>query len=97
MIDKIKIGCYTYNVSEVDVVEKYTSAVGYIDFNTKTIKIDKEVKDNFKLEILFHEVLHGIDNFMGIGLEEAEIEKLGKGLTMVLKDNPALIDMVSAS
>jgi molecular chaperone GrpE (heat shock protein) len=95
MIDKIKIGCYTYDVSEVDVVEKYTNTVGQIDYNAKTIEIDKEVNGTYKLEILFHEVLHAIDNFMGIGLEENEIEKLGKGLTMVLKDNPALVELVN--
>ncbi|MFC4305779.1 hypothetical protein ACFO1S_20320 [Cohnella boryungensis] len=43
-----------------------------------------------KRETLIHEIIHGIDEFMGIKLEESQVRKLGAGLAMVFQDNPDL-------
>jgi hypothetical protein len=52
------------------------------------------VRDGQPLEseqdTLLHEVLHAIDEAMGLKLKEAQVKGAATGLLAVLKDNPAL-------
>lgn len=90
-MEKIKIGCFEYSIKEVNSVNKYEPRKGEIDFFERTIKIDGDMNDLDKNETLIHEIVHGIDEFMAVGLEEEQIKKLGHGLAMVLLDNPELL------
>lgn len=53
------------------------------------------VRDGQPLEseqdTLLHEVLHAIDEAMGLKLKEAQVKGAATGLLAVLKDNPALV------
>lgn len=90
MLNKVKIGCFQYDVIEVENVSRFESRKGEIDFFNRVIKIDSGMTYQDKQESLFHEIIHGIDEFMNIGLEEAQVKKLGAALAMVLTDNPGL-------
>lgn len=92
MIKQVKIGCHLYQVSEVESVNKFEPRKGEIDYFQRLIKIDKDMTDRDKRETLLHEIIHGIEEFMGIDLEESQIRKLGAGLAMVLEDNPELLN-----
>jgi hypothetical protein len=52
------------------------------------------VRDSQPLEseqdTLLHEVLHAIDEAMGLKMKEAQVKGAATGLLAVLKDNPAL-------
>lgn len=86
----MKIGCYRYEVKEVKSVNKFEARKGEIDFYEKVIRLDEDMSPNDKLETLLHEIVHGIDDFMDVGLEENQVKKLGHGLAMVFMDNPDL-------
>ncbi|WP_339063579.1 hypothetical protein [Tepidibacillus marianensis] len=88
---KVKIGCFVYDVQEVKSVNKYEPRKGEIDYFERVIKIDEDMCEQDKKETLIHEIIHGIDEFMGIGLGEEQVKKLGHGLAMMLLDNPDII------
>jgi len=62
----------TYKVLEVEQVDKMNYLVdGEIDYDKQTIKIKKELLNERKSEILWHEIIHGI-------CEHLKIEELQK-------------------
>jgi hypothetical protein len=91
MLSKIKIGYQNYDVIEVECVNKYEPRKGEIDYFSRQIRIDRDMTVEDKTETLLHEIIHGLDEFMGIGLKEEQVRKLGAGLAMVLGDNPDLL------
>lgn len=91
MLKKVKIGCFQYDIVEVKTVNKYEPRKGEIDFFERVIKIDSDMTLQDKQETMLHEIIHGIDEFMGVGLKEAQVKKLGTALAMVLTDNPGLL------
>lgn len=93
VLAKIKIGCFQYTITEVKSVSKFEPRKGEIDLLQRAIKIDSDMTPQDKQETLLHEIIHGIDEFMRIGLEEEQVKKLGAALAMVLIDNPGLIDL----
>jgi hypothetical protein len=97
MIDKVKIGNQTYEIIEVECVDKHSSLAGQIKFYDSIIRIDKGLSTEQKQETIIHEVLHGIEYFMGMDLEEDVIKQFGRGLTMVFKDNPRLLEYLGES
>lgn len=90
MLDQVKIGHNHYTLKEVPVVNVTGSLKGEIDYIDRTIKIAEFITDDDKRETLIHEIVHGIDEFMGIDLNEEQVVKIGKGLAMVMTDNPKL-------
>ncbi len=64
--EKINILGLTYAVMEVDVVDKMKPSNGEIDFQTQTIKIDKELSQEKKEQVFMHELLHGILESLGL-------------------------------
>ena len=91
MIEKVKIGCFKYDVVEVKSVNKLEPRKGEIDFLQRVIRIDSDMTPQDKKETLLHEIVHGVDEFMTIKLEEEQVKKLGAALAMVLMDNPGLL------
>lgn len=89
---KIKIGCFEYCVDEVECVNKFEPRKGEIDFYDRVIRIDKGMSELDKIETLIHEAIHGLDEFMQIGLDEEHVKKIGHGLAMLLRDNPELVN-----
>jgi hypothetical protein len=90
MISKIKIGYANYEVLEVECVNKFEPRKGEIDLFNRQIRIDRNMTTEDKRETLLHEIIHGLDEFMKIELDEDQVRKLGAGLAMVLEDNPSL-------
>jgi len=86
----VKIGYLTYEITEVESVNKFESRKGEIDYFSRQIRIDKDMTLQDKKETLIHEIIHGVEEFMGINLEEDHVRKLGVGLAMVIRDNPEL-------
>ena len=94
-MNQVKIGHHQYEIEETESVNKFEPRKGEIDFYNRKIRIDKDMTDADKRETLIHEILHGLEDFMGFQLEESEIRKLGCGLAMVFVDNPQLFSYLN--
>lgn len=90
-MNQVKIGYLVYQIVEVDCVNKFEPRKGEIDYFQRQIRIDKDLTSQDKKETLIHEIIHGIDDFMGIELDESQVRKLGAGLAMVFEDNSELM------
>ncbi|MFZ4454300.1 hypothetical protein [Salibacterium aidingense] len=93
---RIKIGAHDYDVSRVSCIDHDDSdKIGEFSFMDGTIRIDDRLESGQFAEVLTHEIVHGIDVFMNGGqtLSEETVERIGGGLAMVLRDNPALVEM----
>ena len=91
---KIRIGGVDYTVIQVDHLEKgNVLAYGHIDFEDCTITLNGTIcKNEQKMGlVLWHEILHGIREHIGVSLpEESEediIDMFARGVYMVLQDN----------
>ena len=65
MKDHIKILGLIYKITEVECVSKEELRKGEINFLTNEIRIDKNMPDDLKEQVLIHEVLHAIFDLLG--------------------------------
>ncbi len=98
MTSKIKIGNINYELSEVPCVDRYSALKGQIIYDESIIKILDDMNLEHKQETLLHEILHGLIHFLNIDLdnkEEEVVTQFARGIMMVIKDNPDLINYLS--
>ena len=90
--ESVRIAGVEYKVNIVpNLMNGSQAAYGHIDYDNSLI----ELSDTFGTEhqkrctILWHEILHGIreSNGMGIENEEAVVDMFAKGIYQVLQDN----------
>lgn len=103
---RIKIGKFVHDVLVTDDMKVKDGRIGEYSF-LKTIRV--KPKQDRELEILIHELLHGIFasynlhyqvRRLGIQpreMEEFLVDKLAKGLTQALRDNPSLAQYIIGS
>lgn len=93
---KIKIGWKEYEVRKSSaVLNSGDDLYGQIDYNAKTITLcDANSSDQDECTLI-HEVLHGISEMYGLGMEEDLVERLANALYTVMKDNKELIEKES--
>lgn len=92
--EKVKIGCKDYTVEILDKLLYLEGKTAYGIINTNSSKIEISTagevsKDSINLTF-FHEVLHGLEDFLDIELTEEQIEKFAKGLYLFIKENPEI-------
>lgn len=87
--ESLEIGYKDYKIiqAEKPVVLDNSICYGTISYDNQEIKLDKTYKKDQLLCTLIHEVIHGIDDDLNIGLDETAVELLGKGLYIFLKHN----------
>lgn len=91
--EKVKIGGVVYDVKMVAMPDRHDKNIdGNINYGQATINISNGFgeSDDYKEHVLIHEVVHGIFNLMSIEKDEELVEKIGKGLHAVIKDNPEM-------
>lgn len=89
-IQKVKIMATEYEVVEVDQIDKYERLLGQINYSEQTIKIDKGISEDLKMETLLHEILHGVLEKLGlndINDNEQKVQSIATTLYLVLKEN----------
>jgi len=91
---KLIIGSNVYEVEESNgvIILEGQQCSGLIDTGFGKIVVDGQLSEGAKRNTLMHEVIHGIDEFLEIGLNEVKTDKVARGMLMVLKQNPALVD-----
>lgn len=60
---------------------------GHIDFGKCLIRIDKNLSSDKKVAVLMHEIVHAIDEAVGIGLDESNTDRLAVAFLDVIKRN----------
>lgn len=91
--ETIKIGPFTYKVLRPVVVNNnLRQRIGEADHENLVIKVEDGLAPEVAAEVFFHEVMHAVDVLMGTKLKETQVERMSKGLYMVLKDNSLLRD-----
>ncbi len=94
--DKVKIGCFTYDVVETDeiLIVNGRECVGMIDYNNLEIKIKKTDREQHKEQTFWHEVIHGILTYRSIDISKVELETLvdniASELYAIMQTNPCL-------
>lgn len=67
-----------------------TELYGQINYLEQTITLSNASSLEQKKATLIHELIHGIDEMYSIGLKEKQVEKLGNGIFMLIRDNPEM-------
>jgi len=89
--DRLYVGPYTYWIERPDLIdEKDGHVVGRINHLNQVISIRNGVSRDHAEEAFFHEMLHAVETFMELNLDEKEVTLLARGLWMVLKQNGLL-------
>ncbi|PGC80277.1 ImmA/IrrE family metallo-endopeptidase [Bacillus toyonensis] len=91
----VKIGGVSYGLEEVEGLAKEHQVLGHILYDDLKIKLDASMPQDRKEETLIHEITHGI--FYEAGYEEQDedmINRVGKVLYQVIKDNPNLLGVI---
>lgn len=85
---KAKIGAYTYKIVRKHKLKMDGKDMdGYCDCESKTIYLDKALKDLELFSVFIHECLHAIELIYEIPLGERKIRILEHALTALLFDN----------
>lgn len=92
----VKVGAFEFKVMIVpdddpDFIHMEKSTDGVISHNGCYIKIVKGRDPQRMWHILWHEILHALDEHGQSKLDEDTVERLAYGICMVLKDNPKLV------
>ena len=77
-----------------DVEEGSWSATGTCRSNECLITVASDVDRQMQADTLWHEVMHAIDETLGLGLTEQQVHALAAGQMAVLLDNPKLAGLL---
>lgn len=97
-IPSVKIGPFRYPVSFVDDLHSFDGSMkielwGHIKANEIKIELLPSLDAQRQLQVLWHEILHGILANAGYDVhDEKQIDAISTGIIQVLRDNPLLAD-----
>lgn len=89
-LKNIKIMATEYALEEVEQIDKYQRLLGEINYSEQKIKLDKNISDDLKKEVLIHEIFHGILEKLGyyeLNADETKVQSIASTLYLVLKEN----------
>ena len=73
-----------------------TPVYGLWSSRYKTITLDASLEDHMLMEILWHELTHAILEYFGVDEDgeshEAICQSMGRGIALLAKDNPELME-----
>ena len=91
--EKVKMGGLTYDITYSTKPSRGDVEVdGKIIYSEQSIIIRSGLNegDEYKEYVLLHELVHGIFNFFDIEQHEGYVDKIARGLHMLIKDNPEM-------
>jgi hypothetical protein len=97
MDKSIKVGPLTYKVIEVPEEMFGEGVMGHESFSTGIISILMTLRPAFKMESLWHELMHIVTEQHNISLNEAQIDALATGVMGIVLDNPEIMGMTVPS
>ena len=104
MIEKVRIDTAEYAVKVVDepILLDGRDCAGIIDYVKTEIKLKEDIAEK-RLDVLMHEIVHGILIERNINDKiptddlELVVDEFAKGMLNVMRDNPDLLRLVSKS
>jgi len=89
---QIQIGGMLFEYQEVEKLrgDDDHRLNGHILYDERTIKVEATALNVLKLDIVWHEVIHGIAMLACADVDEKVVELLAYGITGVLRMNPQL-------
>lgn len=72
-----------YQVKEVDTVNKAEPRRGEINFLTNEIRIDRNMPESLKEQVLMHEILHAVLDLLGfdkLAQDEKKVQSIATAL-----------------
>ncbi len=75
-----------YEIREVDIIDKGTFLVGQINYTEQVIKIAKGLGEEYRMQTLIHEILHGILDALGyseLNNDEQKVQGIASALHQV--------------
>lgn len=81
----------TYTIAEVEVVNKAEPRKGEINFLTNEIKLDKNMPESLKNQVLMHEILHAVFDLLGLdelNEDENKVQSIATALHHVFTSQP---------
>ena len=89
---KLRIGTSTYKINEISDLRDVAPmgghlAWGCIDFTHCVIRLYKDMPLDKKWAVLIHEMVHGIDEAVGLDLDEENTDRLAVCLADTLTRN----------
>lgn len=91
--EKVNILYKTYEVEEVpNLHEGADELYGQVHFLPEQIALNAGASEEQKKATLIHEIMHALDEMYSIGLEEAQVEKLGNAVYTLARDNPGMFE-----
>jgi hypothetical protein len=94
--NKIKILGREYKILYLPTIDKVNTTgsndllFGQIEYIEDTIRLYAGLKPFPALQVLFHEIIHGINVSMNAELKEKQIDSIALGIVNVLIDNKML-------
>ena len=86
----------TFAVEDVDKVDDEDSS-GEQRRDQQLIKVKAGQHPETLRETLLHELIHAIEEQLGLDMKERQVHSLAIGLFQVLRENPALVRFVTAT
>ncbi|QBX27358.1 hypothetical protein [Streptococcus parauberis] len=83
----VKIGGLTYEIVKVNDLAIKEDVIGRIKYYEAKIELEKWLSKQVEEQTLVHEILHGCFKEAGYDDQEEVIDRVGKVLYQVLKDN----------
>jgi len=93
----VKIGAHHYKViSTVDLKNVNDEPLyGSHNISNLTIHIDEQYPRTVVVEVLLHEMMHGLFDHFGFKQNEKIVDCVSRGVLMLMKDNPGMFqDMI---
>ena len=98
MISSVKIGPFNYPVSIVENLHDFDGNQkvplwGHIKHSALSIELSDILCEDRSIQVLWHEILHGVLNQASQDQPEEIIDALATGIVQILRDNLDLIEL----
>jgi len=75
---------------EINVHDKRDDVWGEWDGEARSIFIHASAPEDYKRVTFLHEIIHGLDDILGLGINHRSVYALSQVLFAMMKDNPVL-------
>lgn len=88
---------YVDEVTPPDEVEDFEVLFGATYHFDKVIQVRNDLDKNEELDTTLHEIFHGVDFILDLGLTERQVKVLATAFVSLLETNPSLKDYINAN
>jgi hypothetical protein len=88
---RVRILGKPYSIKYVVAEPLDEGLMGECDTDKQTVLIREQQPLESEQDTVLHEILHAVDEAMGLKMKEAQVKGVATGLLAVMKDNPGLV------